>query len=97
MAGLGGIAVVVGQADLGIERAILRDGALDLRLKGEEQLSVPDVVALLEAQPTLSGVSVSLETLGAISIKANLASPSLITQTAAMEPEPLNITAEAQP
>ena len=80
LAGLGGIAEVVGQSDLGIERATLRDGVLDLRLKGKEQISVPDVVALLEAQPTLSGVSVSLETLGAISIKANVSSPSIMTQ-----------------
>lgn len=94
---LGGVAEVVGQSDLGIERAALRDGALELRLTGEEQLSVPDVVALLEARPTLSGVSVSLETLGVISIKADVASPSLVTQTAAAKNEQSNITAEEQP
>ena len=97
LAGLGSIAEVVGQSDLGIQRAALRDGELELRLKGQEQLSVPDVVALLEARPTLSSVSVSLERLDVISIKANVASPSLVTPPAAEKTDPSNKPAEERP
>ncbi len=74
---LASIAGVIGQTDLGIERATLRDGTLELRLKGKDEISVPDVVSLLEAEATLSNVSVSLETVGAIIIKADVSAPTV--------------------
>ncbi len=78
LAALASIAEVIGQTDLGIERATLRDGALELRLKGEDEISVPDVVSLLEAKASLTNVTVSLETIGAIIIKADINAPSMV-------------------
>lgn len=75
LAGLSGVANVLGQTDLGIERASFRDGRLELMLKGVEEISVPDVVSLLEAEPTLSSVSVSLEAAETIIVKTDLSPP----------------------
>ena len=83
---LASVATVIGQTDLGIERATLRDGTLELRLKGKDEISVPDVVSLLEAEATLTNVSVSLETVGAIIIKADISAPSTATPTSASAP-----------
>jgi len=75
LAGLAGVANVLGQIDLGIERATYREGALELLLKGDTDISVPDVVTLLEAEPTLSNVSLALEAGDAIILNATLRAP----------------------
>jgi len=56
---LGSFATVLGATDLAIERFDLRDGQVEIRLRGEDEISVPDVVSLLEAESSLSAVSVS--------------------------------------
>ena len=75
LASLSDIAAVVGTTDLGIQRANLRDGTLELRLQGSDEVSVPQVVSALEERPTLSNVNVSLEALGTLIIKADLSPP----------------------
>ncbi len=82
LAGFGALTNVLGTSDLGIERMSLRDGALEVRLGGEDEISVPDVVTLLEAQPNLANVSVSLDGAKSLIVKADLLSPqTLVAQT----------------
>lgn len=92
LGGLGAVANVLGETALGIEQMNLRSGALELRLKGEDEISVPDMVAALEAEAVLSNVSISLETAGAIIIKADVSAPALQKDAqapgAAPAPEP---------
>ena len=79
LAGFGALTNVLGTSDLGVERMNLRDGALEVRLGGDNDISVPDVVTLLEAQPNLSNVSVSLNGSKSLIIKADLLSPQNLT------------------
>lgn len=79
LASFSAISNVLGTTDLGIERASLRGGALELRLNGKDEVSVPDVVTLLEAEPNFSNVSAALDGGNAIVIKANV---SALTKTA---------------
>ena len=69
---LGAVAGVIGTTDLGIAQMNLRDDRLELRLRGRDEVSVPDVVTALERAPILSGVSISIEGTGAIVIKADV-------------------------
>jgi hypothetical protein len=75
LGGLAATAKVLSETDLGIEQMNLRGGALELRLKGSDEISVPDMVAALEAETVLSNVSIALETAGAIVIKADVSEP----------------------
>jgi hypothetical protein len=70
--GVGALAKVLGSTDLSIERFDIRLNQMDLRLKGDTEISVPDVVSLLEADPGLSAVSVTLDAQGAILITADV-------------------------
>ncbi|WP_371396367.1 hypothetical protein [Fretibacter rubidus] len=70
--GLSALATVLGETDLSIERFDIRLGQIDARLRGETEISVPDVVSLLEADPGLSSVSVTLDAQGAVLITADL-------------------------
>jgi len=69
---LGSFATVLGATDLAIERFDLRDGQVEIRLRGEDEISVPDVVSLLEAESSLSAVSVSPDSRGSIIVLADL-------------------------
>lgn len=70
--GLNAMATVLGETDLSIERFDIRLGQIDARLRGETEISVPDVVSLLEADAGLSSVSVTLDAQGAVLITADL-------------------------
>ena len=70
--GLGEFATVLGQTDMTIERVNIRLGQIDARLRGETEISVPDVVSLLEAAPALEKVSVTLDARGSVIVKADL-------------------------
>ena len=70
--GLGGFATVLGQTDMAIERVNIRVGQIDARLRGETEISVPDVVSLLEADPALENVSVTLDARGTVVVNADL-------------------------
>lgn len=70
--GLGGFATVLGQTDISIERMTIRLGQIEMRLKGDTEISVPDVVSLLEADPALEAVNVTLDAQGAVLINADL-------------------------
>ena len=68
----GSFASILGATDLSIERFDLRDAEIQMRLRGDDEISVPDVVSLLEADPSLSGVSVSLDSRGNVVVLAML-------------------------
>ena len=82
LAGFDALANVLGTTDLGIARMSLRDGSAEVRLGGEDEISVPDVVTLLEAQPNISNVSVSLEGDKTIIIKADISAPRKLASAA---------------
>ena len=63
---------VLGMSGLAIQRFSLRQNQIDTRLVGEEEISIPDAVSLLEAAPALSNVSVSLDAQGAVRVIADL-------------------------
>lgn len=70
--GLSALSSVLGQTDLAIERFNIRLGQIEARLTGKSEISVPDVVALLEASNALENVSVSLDARGSVLINADL-------------------------
>ncbi len=90
LAGFGALSNVLGRTDLGIARISLRDGALEIRLEGEDEISVPDVVTLLEAEPNLADVSVAQDGDKILIVKAQLLSPSqtLAALSSATEVQP---------
>lgn len=97
LSGLGAVANVLGHTDLGIEHMGLRGDSLELRLKGEDEISVPEIVNLLEAQAVLSDVSISLETAGAISVKARISEPKGASKTPAETDTPTDDNAGGTP
>lgn len=70
--GIGAVAKVLGATDLAIARAGLRNAVIEITLEGTTEISVPDVVSLLEAEAALSGVSVSIDQRSNIRINATL-------------------------
>ena len=81
LASFGALANVLGSTDLGIERISLRDSGLEVRLGGEDEVSVPDVVSLLEAEPNMSNVSVALDARNTLVIKADISAPQSVANT----------------
>ncbi|MGB0906119.1 MAG: hypothetical protein ACPGVT_01400 [Maricaulaceae bacterium] len=75
LAGYDALAKVLGSTGLGVERTTYRNGKLELRLQGDNEISISDVVSLLEAQPVMENVTVSLEALGAVAITTDLVAP----------------------
>lgn len=69
---MGALASVLGSTDLAVQRFSLRQNQIDARLMGETEVSVPDVVSLLESDAALSNVSVSLDAAGAVIVRADL-------------------------
>jgi hypothetical protein len=90
LAGFGALSNVLGTTDMGIARISLRDGALEVRLEGEDKVSVPDVVTLLEAEPNLENVSVAQDGDKVMVVKAQLLPPrqTVAATPAAQEPQP---------
>lgn len=70
--GIGAVAKVLGATDLAISRASLRNAVLEMTLEGTTEISVPDVVSLLEAEAALSNVSVSIDQRANIRLNATL-------------------------
>lgn len=75
LSGLSAVSTVLGDTDLGISQMGLRPTGLELQLKGEDEISVPEIVTALENQPALSNVNISLGLAGAVIVKAELSSP----------------------
>ena len=82
LSSFGALANVLGSTDFGIERISLRDGTLEVRLGGEDEVLVPDVVSLLEAEPNLSNVSVALGERNMLIVKADVSAPRRAVETA---------------
>jgi len=71
--GLEALADVFSNSDFSIERFDVRDGQMDVRLRGGNEVSVPQIVSLLEESAGLTNVSVTLGSRGSVLIKADLA------------------------
>ena len=72
LSAIGAFASVLGTSGLAVQQFSLRQNQIDTRLVGDNEISVPDVVSLLEADPALSNVSVSLDASGAVRVIADL-------------------------
>ena len=63
---------VFSNSDFAIQKFDVRGGQMDARLKGESEISVPDVVALLEQSAGLANVSLTLDVNNILLINADL-------------------------
>lgn len=81
LASFGALANVLGTTDLAIERFSLRGDALEVRLGGEDEVSVPDLVSLLEGEPNMSNVNVALDSKNLLIVKADISTPRRLIDT----------------
>jgi len=73
LSALEALAEVFSNSDFAIQRFDVRDGQMEARLQGKNEISVPDVVALLEESAGLANVSLTLGANDSLIINAKLA------------------------
>lgn len=79
---LDGLAQVLNNQELLIERISYQSGELEVRLRYVEEVSVADMVTELEALPSVSEVNVALDALNTVVVRANVSAPSELEATA---------------